>query len=77
VIKVETPRGVYEGSYQIGPAATGFVALLKAVRLVGAEGRVTPLPVATELRGRWSGQTEADAVEGLVRQFETWARAQP
>jgi hypothetical protein len=55
----------------------GFVAVLKTVGIVGPDGRYTPLPVATELRGRWQGLTEREAVEDLTTQFENWARAQP
>lgn len=57
--------------------AIGFVAVLKKVGVLGPDDRYTPLPVASELRGRWMGLTESEAVEDLTRQFESWARAQP
>jgi hypothetical protein len=81
-IAVQTPRGTYEGNYLVERAAPtsqslGFVALLKKVGIVRLDGRYTPLPVATELRGRWQGRTEREAVEDLTQQFESWARAQP
>jgi hypothetical protein len=81
-IAVQTPCGRYEGNYLVERAAPtgqslGFVAVLKKVGIVGPDGRYTPLPVATELRGRWQGLTESEAVEDLTTQFENWARAQP
>ena len=82
IVAVETPRGTYEGHYRVEPAAptsglVGFVAVLERVGVFGPDRRYTPLPIATELRGRWSGWTEGEAVEDLGRQFESWARAQP
>ena len=82
MIAVQTPRGTYEGHYHVEPVsptsgAFGFVAVLYKVTLVGPNDRNTPLPIAAELRGRWTGLTEGEAVEGLVEQFERWARAQP
>ena len=82
MIAVQTPRGTYHGHYRVEPVAPtsgamGFVAVLKKIGLLGPDDRYTPLPVAAELRGRWRGLTEGEAIEGLVRQFESWARAQP
>jgi hypothetical protein len=81
-ITVRTARGTYEGTCLVERAAPtsrslGFVAVLKKVGIVGPDGRYTPLPVATELRGRWQGVTEGEAVEDLTRHFDSWARAQP
>jgi hypothetical protein len=82
MIAVQTTRGTYEGHYRVEPVSptsgsVGFVAMLKNVGLLGPDNRYTPLPIATELRGRWSGRTKSEAVEGLVQQFESWARSQP
>jgi hypothetical protein len=81
-ITAQTPRGTYEGTCLVERAAPtsrslGFVAVLKKVGIVGADGRYTPLPVATELRGRWQGATENEAVEDLARHFDSWAHGQP
>ena len=82
MITVQTPRGTYEGHYhveRVSPTsgALGFVAVLHKVMLLGPNDRSTPLPIAAELRGRWTGLTEVEAVGGLIQQFESWARSQP
>ena len=81
-ITVQTPRGTYQGDCLVEPAAPtsrslGYVAVLKKVGVVAPDGRYTPLPVATELRGRWQGRTETEAVADLTSRFESWAAGQP
>lgn len=52
--------GTYEGHYHVEPmsptsGAVGFVAVLHTVILLGPNDCYTPLPIAAELRGRWTG----------------------